>query len=221
MHAVRNAMADTCSAEQRRIWPVTSEESRWWLGCGMSWFRSCGIEPHCRRPVAWLAAGLEGLDDEHAAATAGTRLREWLHRRRIDLDRLFGRRRCQSQEFARSRDRLGAVGAGEQAMVADAMESFGQHVDEEPADELAGVECHRRVAAGAFDPVVLDLERNAVLVDRDQAMVRDGDAVGVARQIGEHGLRTRERALGVDEPALLLERGEECREHLRVGEMRV
>jgi hypothetical protein len=48
-----------------------------------------------------LAAGLEGLDDEHAAATAGARLRERLRRRRIDLDRLFGRWRCQSQEFAR------------------------------------------------------------------------------------------------------------------------
>ncbi len=42
--------------------------------------------------VAWLAAGLEGLDDEHAAATAGARLGEWLRRRRIDFDRLFGRR---------------------------------------------------------------------------------------------------------------------------------
>jgi hypothetical protein len=37
-------------------------------------FLSRGIDPHCRRPVAWLAAGIEGLDDEHAAATAGARL---------------------------------------------------------------------------------------------------------------------------------------------------
>jgi hypothetical protein len=73
-----------------------------------------------------LAAGIEGLDDEHAAATAGARLSEYLRRRRIDFDRLFGRRRCQSQEFAHSRDRLGAIRAGEQAVVADAMEAFGQ-----------------------------------------------------------------------------------------------
>jgi hypothetical protein len=44
-------------------------------------------------------------------------------------------------------------------------------VDEEPADELADVERHRRVPARAFDPVVLDLERDAALVDCDQAMV--------------------------------------------------
>jgi hypothetical protein len=83
-----------------------------------------------------LAAGCEGLDDEHAAATAGTRLGEWLGCRWIDFDGLFGRRLCQPQVFARLRDRLGPVGAGEQAVVADAMEAFGQHVDEEPADEL-------------------------------------------------------------------------------------
>src|SRR5712691_1793224 len=101
MHTARNAMLDTCSVEQRDIRFLTSEDSAWWLGCGMLRFRSRGIDPHCRRPVAWLAAGLEGLDDEHAAATARARLGEWLRRRRIDFDRLFGHGRCQSQEFAR------------------------------------------------------------------------------------------------------------------------
>ena len=90
-----------------------------------------------RRPVAGLAAGLEGLDDEHAAAAAGARLGECLRRRRVDLDRLLGRGRCQSQELTRLGDRLGAFAAGEQAVVADAMEALGQHVDEEAADELA------------------------------------------------------------------------------------
>src|ERR1700694_2786345 len=180
MHAVWNAMPDPCSAERRRIRSLTSAESPWWLGGGMLRFRSRWIDPHCRGPVAGLAAGGEGLDDEHAAAAAGARLGEWLRRRCIDFDRRFGWRRCQSQEFARSRDRFGAIRAGEQAVVADAMEAFGEHVDEEPADELADVERHRRVPAGAFDPVILDLERDAPPVDCDQAMVRDGDAVRIA-----------------------------------------
>ena len=98
--------------------------------------------------VAWLAAGVEGLNDEHAAATAGARLGEWPRRRWIDFDRRFRRRRCQSQELARSRDRLGAICAGEQAIVADAMEAFGQHMDEKAADELADVERHGGVPAG-------------------------------------------------------------------------
>src|SRR6202795_2616788 len=167
MHAARNAMPDPYLPERRRIWSLTSGEGPWGLGGGMLRLRSRGIDPHCRRPIAWLAAGLEGLDDEHAAATAGTRLNECLRRRRINFDRRFGRRRCQSQEFARSHDRFGAVRAGEQAVVADAMEALGQQVDEEPADELADVERHRRVPAGALDPVVLDLERDAALVDCD------------------------------------------------------
>jgi hypothetical protein len=84
--------------------------------------------------VAWLAASLEGLDHEHTSATAGTRLCEWLRRRRIDFDRRFGRRRCQFQEFTCLRDPLGAFRAGKQTVVADAVEAFGQRVDEEAAD---------------------------------------------------------------------------------------
>jgi hypothetical protein len=38
--------------------------------------------------VAWLAAGLEGLDDDHAAAAAGARVRERL--RRIAVTRRLG-----------------------------------------------------------------------------------------------------------------------------------
>jgi len=37
--------------------------------------------------MARLAAGLEGLDDEHATATARAGLGEHLRRRRINLDR--------------------------------------------------------------------------------------------------------------------------------------
>src|SRR5713226_3753465 len=133
--------------------------------------------------MAWLAAGLEGLDHEHAAATARARLGDWLRRRRIDLDRFLGHRCGQTQELARPRNRLGAIAAGEQAVVADAMEALGQYVDEKAADELADVERHRRIPAGALDPVVLNLERDTVLVDRDETSVGDCDAVGIARQI--------------------------------------
>ena len=42
-----------------------------------------------------------------------------------------------------------------------------------------------RVAA--FDPVVLSFEGDVRLVERDQPGVRDGDAMGVAGEIGEAG----------------------------------
>ena len=47
----------------------------------------------------------------------------------------------------------------------------------------------------AFDPVVLPLEVDARLVERDQPRVRDGDAMGVAREVGENG-----RGSSVDDP---------------------
>src|SRR5262245_8933925 len=69
--------------------------------------------------------------------------------------------------------------------VADAVEALGQDVDEEAADELMRAERHGGVAAWPLDPVVLDLEGDARRIGGDQAAVGDGDAVGVARQVGE------------------------------------
>jgi len=53
----------------------------------------------------------------------------------------------------------------------DAVEAFRQHVDQKAADELGRSERHRLVAGGAFDPVVLDLERHTVRIGLEQAAV--------------------------------------------------
>ena len=66
-----------------------------------------------------MAAGLEGLDDDHTAAAMRARERERLPR--IGATRLLGRRRGQVQELAHGFHRFGAIGAGEQAVVADAV----------------------------------------------------------------------------------------------------
>src|SRR5258708_2266347 len=96
--------------------------------------------PGVYRPGTRLAVrgpgGLEVVEGDVGTATAGAGLGEWLRHRWIDFGRVLGHRRCHSEEFARSHDGLGAVRAGEQAVVADAMEAFGQHVDEEPANEF-------------------------------------------------------------------------------------
>jgi hypothetical protein len=106
--------------------------------------------------MTWLAAGFEGLDDDHASAAA----RAWVFERfgLVGVARLRAYGWGHVQQLAHSRDRLGPIGACEQAVVADAVESFWQDVDEEAADELIDAERHRGVSAGTFDPVVLDLE---------------------------------------------------------------
>jgi hypothetical protein len=68
-------------------------------------------------------AGLEGLDDEHAAATTRARVGERL--RRISRARLLGRRWVQVQELMHVRDGVGAVAAGEQTVTAYAVEALG------------------------------------------------------------------------------------------------
>ena len=49
---------------------------------------------------------------------------------------------------------VGARAFGEQAVVADAVESFWQHVDQESADELAGSECHDLLAVATIGAIV-------------------------------------------------------------------
>src|SRR5215813_14523617 len=125
-----------------------------------------------------LAACLEGLDDEHATAAAGA----WLGERLrliclaclLSFCRSIGGGLGEVQELAHVLDGFGAIAAGENAVVADAVEALGQDVDEEAADELADVEPHRSVAARSLDPVVLDLEGDPPVVERDQATVGDG-----------------------------------------------
>ena len=54
----------------------------------------------------------------------------------------------QHEQFAGARDVLGAFAAGEEAIVADAVEACGQHVHEKAANELMRGEGHHLVAVG-------------------------------------------------------------------------
>src|SRR5215471_10607283 len=144
--------------------------------------------------MPWRCTALEDLDDDHTTAAAWTS-------RLAGIDVGSGGqafRFCNGKQLARACDVVGASVFGEQAVMADAVEAFGQHVDEEAADELVGGERHLLVSIAALDAIVLPLEGHTVIIDRDQTSVGDCYAVGVARQIGEHGLRPTEWPFGVD-----------------------
>ena len=81
-----------------------------------------------------------------------------------------------------------------------------------------GCERHDALPLRTVAAVVLVAEGDAGLVERDQTPVRDGDPVGVAREIGEHGLGAGERRLGIDHPPLLPDRSEMTQEQAAVGE---
>src|SRR6516162_3835871 len=127
----------------------------------------------------------------------------------------------QDGTFSSSRARAnvgGAIAVGEQSVVADAVQALGQYVHEETSNELVGWQRHGLVPARPFDAVILPREGDTGRVGGDQPAIGDGNAVGVARQVGEHGPRPGERLLGVDHPLGLAQRREERREGGRLGE---
>jgi hypothetical protein len=71
------------------------------------------------------------------------------------------------------------------------------------ADELVRCERHDALPLRTIAAVVFVAEGDAGLVERHQTPVREGDPVGIAREIGEHSLGAGERRLGIDHPPLL------------------
>ena len=79
---------------------------------------------------------------------------------------------------------------------------------------------HGLPASGSIDAVILPAERHAAIVGSDQPAVRDGDAVRVAREIAQHGFRSGERLLAIDDPLDPAQRRQEPLECLLVRERR-
>jgi hypothetical protein len=89
---------------------------------------------------------------------------------------------------------------GEEAEVADADQPLGQNVDEEASQELIGAEGHNLLLAARG--VVRPTEGDSILLERNEAMVGDSDAVGITSQVVENMLRSPEGWLGIDDPLL-------------------
>ena len=90
------------------------------------------------------------------------------------------------------------VGIGEKAVVTDAVKAVGQHMDQEAADELVGIECHQLVASVGLGPIILPFEGHALAVEGDEPAVGDSDPVRVTGQVGEHSVGSAKRPLGLD-----------------------
>src|ERR1700681_5029598 len=117
------------------------------------------------------------------------------------------------EQLANARDIVGPGLTGEEAVVADAVEARRQDMHQKAADELVrGKRHHLVVSLLAFETIILPLEGNVLVVGRDQAAVGDGDAVGVARKVAQHFLRSPEWALGIDDPVFVAQRRQIGRE---------
>src|SRR6202521_2243031 len=96
-------------------------------------------------------------------------------------------------------------------------EALGQHVYQETSDELVRVKPHRLPPARAANAIVLPAERNRAVVGCNEAAVRDGDAMGVTREIAQHLLRSCEWGFTIDHPLDAPQRGDETLERSFVG----
>src|SRR3546814_19750685 len=96
-----------------------------------------------------------------------------------------------------------APGAGEQAIVADAVESARQGVEQEAANEPVSGQRHDLLAVGAALAIIFISEGHPGLIEAEEAAVRSRNAVALARQIGQPPLRPGERRLALTPPTPL------------------
>jgi hypothetical protein len=94
-------------------------------------------------------------------------------------------------------DVLRAPAIGEEPVMADAVKPLWEHMQEETPDELMRGERHDLVSLRALDAVVLVFEGDAIGAGRDQAAVGDGDAMGVAGEIGQYSGGAGKRRLSI------------------------
>src|SRR5262249_52515631 len=160
---------------------------------------------------------LEDLYDDHTTAAVGA-WRSQVGRGSGVLELSWCRH---SEQLAGARDIVFAVGASEGAVVTDTMETLRPNVEQKEEHEIDLDEGHDGLALVSVAAIVLVSERDPGVVERNQPVVRDGDAVGVSRQIGEHGFWPGERRLGVDEPPLIAERPQVAAEGTSVAQASV
>src|SRR5262245_9016955 len=82
------------------------------------------------------------------------------------------RRHGHAKQFPTARQILLTVAVGQQSVVPHSHEARGQHVHEEPADELDRLERHDPALAPVS--IILPAEGDLVVRETDQATVADG-----------------------------------------------
>src|SRR5215831_7787784 len=98
------------------------------------------------------------------------------------------------------------------------MKPAGYDVDQEATDELVDVERHKFVASIGLGPVILPFEGHALAVEGDEPAIGNSHPMRVAGKVGEDGIGSAKRSLGIDHPFDLAQCGEEGLEGCRLGE---
>src|ERR1035437_4550493 len=85
-----------------------------------------------------------------------------------------------------------------EAVIADAEEAMRQNMEQKTTDEFLCGKGHRSLLA--MVPIILVSEAHLTVFDVQQAMIGDGDAMGVATDVIQHLFWSGEGTLGIDHP---------------------
>jgi len=94
-------------------------------------------------------------------------------------------------------EKSGTGAVGQKAVVPDPDEALGKNVEQEAATELSE---GKRLGPGAARAIVLVAEGDGPVVDVEEPVVGDRDAVGVASEVPQDLSGAVERRLGIDHP---------------------
>ncbi len=111
------------------------------------------------------------------------------------------------QQRAALREFLLPHTVGQEAEVPQPVEAVRRDVEHQTPQEFHGLE--RQGAQAVAVLVVLVAEGHLAVLQGDEPVVGDGDAMGIAGQVLEDVLGVLEGLFGVDDPLLVAQRGEE------------
>jgi len=138
-----------------------------------------------------LAPG-QTFDDEHGASADRTE--------QLGSDLSIARTGRSTEQNAAARESISTPSVGEESEVADANQTLGQNVDQESAQEFIGGNGHDLLLAAMC--IVLPSKRHSIILEGDESMAGDRNAMGIAREIMQNVFGTAEGWLGVDDPVL-------------------
>ena len=110
-----------------------------------------------------------------------------------------------------------ATAVGNEAEVADTNKAARKQMEQEATEELVCVQAHQLplVAVCRVAPTEVDV----VIVQCNESVVGDRDAMSVGAEIAQHVLGTSEGTLGVDDPVVTEEGSHPCWEAALISQM--
>jgi len=128
----------------------------------------------------------------------------------------FLRLRVGNKQSANQRRALRTVPVGKESKLANTHESVWENMLHVAAQELRCRECHQPLLVSVR--IVLPAERDLFPIERNEPVIADGSAVGIAAQIAKHRLAAGHSWFGVDDPVFPMQRLQQGPEYLGIFE---